>query len=125
MSRVTRSVIISLLALIASRISEDSNIREKDVFWLEEPTIPDDNEGHVEIARRGGLPIATGEILHTNHEFRHMLEFGRIAYAEPDVSNIGGVTNWMKVARLAHSNNVKVTSRGVRELHLHLLDGRP
>ena len=31
------------------------------VYWLEEPTIPDDVEGHRRIVRDGGLPIATGE----------------------------------------------------------------
>ena len=37
--------------------------------WLEEPTIPDDVAGHARIARDGGLPIATGENLHTLYEF--------------------------------------------------------
>ena len=32
------------------------------VYWLEEPTIPDDIYGHSRIAREGALPIATGEI---------------------------------------------------------------
>jgi L-alanine-DL-glutamate epimerase-like enolase superfamily enzyme len=31
------------------------------VYWLEEPTISDDVEGHRRIVRDGGLPIATGE----------------------------------------------------------------
>jgi cation diffusion facilitator CzcD-associated flavoprotein CzcO len=35
------------------------------VHWLEEPTMPDDVEGHRRIVRDGGLPIATGENLHT------------------------------------------------------------
>ena len=29
--------------------------------WLEEPIIPDDIEGHAQVAREGGLPIASGE----------------------------------------------------------------
>ena len=35
------------------------------VGWLEEPTIPDDVQGHARIVREGGLPVATGENLHT------------------------------------------------------------
>ena len=95
------------------------------VYWLEEPTIPDDVAGHARIAQEGGLPIATGENLHTIYEFRNMIENGHIAFPEPDVSNIGGITNWMRVAKLAYANNLPVTTHGVHELHLHLLAAVP
>ncbi|MEM7797736.1 MAG: mandelate racemase/muconate lactonizing enzyme family protein [Chloroflexota bacterium] len=100
-------------------------LREYDVFWLEEPTIPDDYLGMARIGREGGIPIATGENLHTIYEFRHMIDFGQIAFPEPDVSNIGGITNWMRVAKLAQANNLPVTTHGVHELHLHLLSAVP
>ncbi len=96
-----------------------------DVYWLEEPTIPDDFPGHARISAEGGMPIATGENLHTIYEFRNMIEFGRIAFPEPDVSNIGGITNWMRVAKLAYAHNLPVTTHGVHELHLHLLAAIP
>ncbi|MEM7117892.1 MAG: mandelate racemase/muconate lactonizing enzyme family protein [Chloroflexota bacterium] len=96
-----------------------------DVYWLEEPTIPDDVEGHARIAQEGGVPIATGENLHTIYEFKNMIENGRIAFPEPDVSNIGGITNWMRVAKLAYAHNLPVTTHGVHELHLHLLAAVP
>ncbi len=54
-----------------------------------------------------------------------MIQNGRIAYPEPDVSNIGGITNWMRVAKLAYANNLPVTTHGVHELHLHLLAAVP
>jgi L-alanine-DL-glutamate epimerase-like enolase superfamily enzyme len=109
----------------ATAVRAAQQMSESDVFWLEEPTIPDDYPGHAIIAERGGLPIATGENFHTLYEFRHMIEYGRIAYPEPDVSNIGGITNWMRVAKLAYANNLQVTSHGVHELHLHLLAAIP
>ncbi len=96
-----------------------------DVFWFEEPTIPDDYAGMARIAKEGGLPIAAGENLHTIYEFRHTIETGKIAFPEPDVSNIGGITNWMRVAKLAYAHNLQVTSHGVHELHLHLLAAIP
>ena len=96
-----------------------------DVYWFEEPTIPDDYRGMARIAAEGGLPIAAGENLHTIYEFRHSIELGRIAFPEPDVSNIGGITNWMRVAKLAYSHNLEVTSHGVHELHVHLLAAIP
>jgi len=96
-----------------------------DLFWIEEPTIPDDLEGHAHIAREGGLPIATGENLHTVYEFERMLSHGSIAFPEPDLSNMGGVTAWMKVGRLAEARNLPVTSHGVPDLHVHLLAAVP
>ncbi|MFK7800240.1 MAG: mandelate racemase/muconate lactonizing enzyme family protein [Anaerolineae bacterium] len=98
---------------------------EHDVYWLEEPTIPDDVPGHARIAVEGGVPVATGENLHTIYEFRNMIENGRIAFPEPDVSNIGGITNWMRVAKLAYAKNLPVTTHGVHEIHLHLLAAVP
>jgi L-alanine-DL-glutamate epimerase-like enolase superfamily enzyme len=93
--------------------------------WLEEPTIPDDVEGHARIAREGGLPIATGENLHTLYEFRAMIAAGGVAFPEPDLSNCGGVSVWLKVARLAEAANLPVTSHGVHDLHVHLLAAVP
>lgn len=107
-------------AIRAARQLEPYNIQ-----WLEEPTIPDDVPGHARIALEGGLPIATGENLHTIYEFRNMIDNGRIAFPEPDVSNIGGITNWMRVAKLAYAHNLPVTTHGVHELHLHLLAAIP
>jgi len=100
-------------------------LREHDVFWLEEPTIPDDVKGHARIAKEGGIPIATGENMHTIYEFRNMIEGGCVDFPEPDVSNIGGITNWMRVAKLAYANNLPVTTHGVHEIHLHLLAAVP
>jgi L-alanine-DL-glutamate epimerase-like enolase superfamily enzyme len=110
---------------VETAIRAAQQFREFDVFWLEEPTIPDDYKGHARIAKEGGLPVASGENLHTVYEFRHMIEDGAISFPEPDVSNIGGITNWMRVAKLAYAHNLMVTTHGVHELHLHLLAAIP
>jgi L-alanine-DL-glutamate epimerase-like enolase superfamily enzyme len=110
---------------VETAISAARQLREFDVYWLEEPTIPDDIPGHARIASEGGIPVATGENLHSIYEFQAMIENGRISYPEPDVSNIGGVTGWMRVARLAYARNLPVTTHGVHELHLQLLAAVP
>ena len=96
-----------------------------DVFWLEEPTIPDDLPGHVRIVRDGGLPVAAGENLRTIHEFKRLIDAGGVTFPEPDVSNVGGVTAWLKVAHVAEAHNLPVTSHGVHDLHVHLLAAVP
>ena len=107
-------------AIRAARAFQDSNL-----VWLEEPTIPDDVEGHARIVRDGGVPIATGENLHTLHEFKAMIAAGGVTFPEPDVTNCGGVTVFMKVAHLAEAYNLPLTSHGVHDLTVHLLAAAP
>jgi L-alanine-DL-glutamate epimerase-like enolase superfamily enzyme len=96
-----------------------------DVYWLEEPTIPEDFDGHRRVQTEGGIPVASGENLHTVFEFQKLIAAGGAAFPEPDVSNIGGITAWLKVARLAEAANLPVTSHGVHDLHVHLLAAVP
>jgi len=95
------------------------------VFWLEEPVVPDDIAGHVRVVKEGGLPVAAGENLHSLAEFEHLIGAGGITFPEPDVSNCGGVTVWLKVAHLAEAHHLPVTSHGVHDLHVHLLAAVP
>jgi len=96
-----------------------------DLTWLEEPTIPDDPAGHARIVREGGLPIAAGENLRTIWEFKQYVASGAVTYPEPDVTNCGGVTPFMKIAHLAEAFNLPVTSHGAHDVTVHLLAACP
>jgi L-alanine-DL-glutamate epimerase-like enolase superfamily enzyme len=96
-----------------------------DPTWLEEPISPDDVAGHARVVRDGGLPIAAGENLRTIWEFRHLIASGGVTYPEPDVTNCGGITAFMKVAHLAECFNLPVTSHGAHDLTVHLLAALP
>ena len=100
-------------------------LAEHNVLWLEEPTLPDDFEGYARIREEGGLAIAQGENLHTLHEFTHALTRGKVDFPQPDASNIGGVTGWVKVANLAQALNLPVCSHGMQELHVSLMSAMP
>ena len=100
-------------------------LHDYDLVWLEEPTIPDDVAGHARIAREGGIPIATGENFRTLWEFKEMIAAGGVSYPEPDATNCGGVTVFMKVAHLAEAHNLPVTSHGAHDLTVHLLAACP
>jgi L-alanine-DL-glutamate epimerase-like enolase superfamily enzyme len=100
-------------------------LRDLDPVWLEEPTIPDDVPGHVRIVREGGLPIAAGENLHTLYEFRALIAAGGVTFPEPDVTNCGGVTAFMKICHLAEAFNLPVTSHGAHDVTVHLLAAVP
>jgi len=100
-------------------------LRELDPVWLEEPTDPDDVAGHARIVREGGLPIAAGENLHTLAEFRQLIAAGGVTFPEPDVTNCGGVTAFMKVCHLAEAFHLPVTSHGAHDVTVHLLAAAP
>src|SRR5579875_1727087 len=120
-----------LMADANMRWSVDEAIRaaramaDQQLVWLEEPTIPDDVAGHARIVREGGLPIAIGENLHTLHEFTAMIAAGGVTFPEPDVTNCGGITVFMKVAHLAEAHNLPLTSHGAHDLTVHLLAAVP
>ena len=90
-----------------------------DLTWLEEPIIPDDISGHARIMAAGGVPIAAGENLRSLWEFKNYIAAGAVSYPEPDVTNCGGVTAFMKIARLAEAFNLPVTSHGAHDITVH------
>lgn len=96
-----------------------------DLTWLEEPIVPDDMAGHARLVRDGGLPIATGENLRTLWDFRHLIADGGVTWPEPDVTNCGGVTSFIKIARLAEAFGLPVTSHGAHDVTVHLLAACP
>lgn len=93
--------------------------------WLEEPIIPDDILGHARIASEGGLPVATGENMRTIWEFQQIITLGKVTFPEPDVTNCGGVTPFMKIAHLAEAHNLPVTTHGAHDVTVHLLAAVP
>jgi len=96
-----------------------------DLTWLEEPTIPDDVAGHRRILAQGAVPIAAGENLRSLWEFKNYIVNEAVSYPEPDVTNCGGVTSFMKIARLAEAFNLPVTSHGAHDVTVHLLAACP
>ena len=98
--------------------------RDFDLVWFEEPIPPDDPLGHRRILTEGGIPIASGENLRSHWEFRVAIENG-VTFPEPDVTNCGGVTPFMKIARMAEAFHLPVTSHGAHDITVQLLAACP
>ena len=96
-----------------------------DPTWFEEPVQPEDIAGHRRVVTEGGLPVATGENLRHLSDFQKFIAAGAVTFPEPDVTNCGGVTGFMKVARLAEAFHLPVTSHGAHDITVHLLAACP
>ncbi len=77
-------------------------------MFYEDPIPPDSLDAMVSVAEKIGIPIATGERLHTIHEFEALLARGAVQYVRPDVCLAGGLTHCKKIAALAEARQVGV-----------------
>jgi L-alanine-DL-glutamate epimerase-like enolase superfamily enzyme len=95
------------------------------VGWFEEPVLADDIEGLAAIARAIDIPIATGEHEYTKYGFKDLIVRGGADIVQPDVGRVGGITEWLKVAHLAHAFNLPVAPHAYQLIHLHLACATP
>lgn len=91
-----------------------------DIWWLEEPLMPDDVHGHAELARRAPMAIATGEIEATRWGFAELLRSDACQIAQPDACVAGGIGEWLKIANTAASFGRPVAPHWHANLHAQL-----
>ena len=96
-------------------------IEEYDIFWFEEPVMPDDYDGHRKLAQATSIPIATGENEYTRYGFRDLIKQECAAILNADAKVLGGVTEFMKVAALAQANDLDIAPHGSQDIHVHLV----
>ena len=93
----------------AQAIAFAHECREATPMFLEEPVWPpEDFAGLAEVRRKGGLDIAAGENACTVHQFRQMMQAGAVSYAQPSVTKVGGITEYLGVVALADEMGVKL-----------------
>ncbi len=82
-------------------------LRPYDLHWLEEPIFPPEDFTAIARLRAGtGVAMAAGENNCTSFQFREMFAAGAVDYAQPSVTKVGGVSEFLKVAALADAAGV-------------------
>jgi|RhiMetdeSRZDD1v2_1073273.scaffolds.fasta_scaffold00040_63 3,6-anhydro-L-galactonate cycloisomerase len=92
-----------------------------DLYWYEEPTIPEDVAGHARLARELAVPIAVGESLHSPHEFRRYVEEHAVEVVQIDPVTNGGISASVRALEMANASGLKASSHYCDELAAHLL----
>jgi L-alanine-DL-glutamate epimerase-like enolase superfamily enzyme len=93
----------------AQAIAFAHEVRDAAPLFLEEPVWPpEDFAALAETRTKGGLDIAAGENACTVHQFRQMMQAGAVSYAQPSVTKVGGITEYLGVVALADEMGVKL-----------------
>jgi L-alanine-DL-glutamate epimerase-like enolase superfamily enzyme len=79
-----------------------------DIFWLEEPLPAEDIPAYAALRAAIDIPVAAGESLYTEAQFRDVLLAGAVDYLQPNVCRVGGITPFLRIARLARLFGVPV-----------------
>ncbi|MCG7331892.1 galactonate dehydratase [Salinicoccus roseus] len=75
-------------------------------MFIEEPTLPENNENLRDIAMHTSIPIATGERMFSKWQFKTLLKDGYADIIQPDLSHAGGITECKKIMSMAEAHDV-------------------
>lgn len=84
--------------------------------WFEEPVPPENLPALKKVADAVaplGIPIATGERIHTLYEYRELFELAAADVIQPDITHLGGLLNAKKLAAWADAYYVLVAPHNV------------
>jgi len=86
-----------------------TKLRAYDLHWLEEPIFPPEDFASIARLRAAtGVMMAAGENNCTAVQFRDMFAAGAVDYAQPSVTKVGGITEFLKVQTLADAAGVQL-----------------
>ncbi|MEZ5277902.1 MAG: mandelate racemase/muconate lactonizing enzyme family protein [Opitutaceae bacterium] len=108
-------------------IQTGTRLVDFDIVWIEEPMAFDDVAGHRRLAETIATPIALGEQLYMAVQFRDFIQAGAVHYVQPDVVRLAGITEWWRVAELAHCSGLPVVPHvgDMCQVHQHLCFAHP
>ena len=98
--------------------------QDYDVYWLEEPVVPDDFAGYFRIADALDLRIVGGETHFTRFDLKPFFENPKLPILQPDPMR-GGLTELRKIATVADTWGMTIAPHLFPELNVQLLASIP
>ena len=78
--------------------------KDFDIYFLETPVWTDNLDDYSRMHEEAPMKIAAGEWLTTSHEFKDLIEKGKVDVAQPDIGRVGGLTEAMKISSIVDEN---------------------
>jgi len=95
-------------------------------MFLEEPAFPERVASLRRIRRDGGVPVATGEHVHTRWQVRELLAAGAVDFIQADPDWTGGISEQVHICSLCSAFDVPVIAHGHGVLPaLHVAAAQP
>lgn len=100
------------------------------VFHFEEPRPHYDLEGLASVADALDIPIASGEMIYTHHQYRDLILRGRVDILQPDIVKVPGFTEFQRIVALASAFGKPITVHNTQPTvstvaHLHVCAAFP
>ncbi len=94
------------------------------LYWIEEPTHPDDVMAHQTLARAiAPVAIAAGEHIPNRILFKNFIQAGAAHFIQVDCVRVGGISEFIAISLLAKKYNLPVVPHvgDMGQLHQHLV----
>jgi D-galactarolactone cycloisomerase len=76
--------------------------------WFEEPVVPEDLEGYLQVKQALGMPISGGEAEYARFGFRALVSRRCVDILQPDICGCGGFTEALRIGALANTWGVTI-----------------
>lgn len=87
----------------ATAIDFARRVEDADLAWFEEPCASYDDSANLQVNAETLMPISGGEGLRTRHEFAQRLADRVFDIIQPDVVNVGGISELAVVGKMANA----------------------
>jgi galactonate dehydratase len=84
-----------------------------DPAWIEEPVPPENLKALAKVAAHTGIPIATGERMHTRFDYRELFELQAADIIQTDITHSGGLLEAKKLAGTAETHYLLMAPHNV------------
>ena len=95
-------------------------LADQNIFWFEEPVLSTDIQAHEILSQKLPMPIVGGEHHCSAAEFVPYVRSQAFRILQPNVCMVGGITEIMRIARLAELHGLGFAPHLMSDLNVHI-----